>query len=230
MNIDNLLMPHIDNEYRLFHQKICDTKYEINGVKIPILRRISKTLLNNYDYDEITSSLNNAIYEHVMLKGLIIANINYDYEEKIKLIKEYIKEIDNWAICDIFVGELKFIRKHRGDFFAFIKQFQNSKNEFEQRFFIVCLLNYYLTDDYIDLVLNILLNIKSDKYYVLMAVAWCLSICLVKYYDKTVLFIKNNRCIFNTWAFNKGISKARESRRLNQEQKEFLKTLKIYKR
>ena len=179
MNVDNLLMPHIDNEYRLFHQKICDTKYEIIGVKIPILRRISKTLLNNYDYDEITSSLNKTIYEHVMLKGLIIANINNDYEEKIKLIKEYIKEIDNWAICDIFVGELKFIRKHRGDFFAFIKQFQNSKKEFEQRFFIVCLLNYYLTDDYIDLVLNILLNTKSDKYYVLMAVAWCLSICLV---------------------------------------------------
>ena len=49
MNILNLLNPYIDQKYKTFQEKICQTKYEILGVKIPILRNIAKKLLKEYD-------------------------------------------------------------------------------------------------------------------------------------------------------------------------------------
>lgn len=227
MNIDLILNEYIDNNYKIFHQKICSTKYEILGIKIPILRKISKKLLKQYDYEEILNNLNYKYYEHVMLHGLIIANINTDIKEKIKLINKYIPLIDNWAICDIFIGELKFIQNNKEEFLKYLLKTQENKNEYYQRFFIVSLLNYYIDDNYIDYVLNKMFEIKSDYYYVKMAISWCLSICLVKYFDKTYNFLITNKNSFDKWTYNKAIQKANESYRISKENKELLKKIKI---
>ena len=91
-------------------------------------------------------------------------------------------------------------------------------------FAIVMLLDYYINDQYIDQVLQILNNIKLDKYYVQMANAWTISICLIKYYNKTLEFLKTTK--IDDFTYNKGIQKAIESYRITKEQKDYLKTLK----
>lgn len=227
MNIDKILNQYIDNNYKLFHSKICSTNYEILGIKIPILRKISKELGKNYDYKEILNNLNYKYYEHVMLHGLIIANIKVNFEEKLKLISEYIPLIDNWGICDIFVGELKFIKKYKKEFLEYLLKIYENKNEYYQRFFIVSLLDYYIDDEHIDFVLNKMLEIKSDYYYVKMAISWCLSICLIKYFDKTLDFLIKNKNNFDKWTYNKALQKGIESYRISKENKELLKKLKI---
>jgi len=108
--------------------------------------------------------------------------------------------------------------------FKVIKGYLKSKQEYEVRFAIVMLLDYYINDQYIDQVLQILNNIKLDKYYVQMANAWTISICLIKYYNKTLEFLKTTK--IDDFTYNKGIQKAIESYRITKEQKDYLKTLK----
>lgn len=227
MDIDKLLNENIDLNYKKFHEKICHTQYNILGIKIPVLRKIAKELLKTYSYEEIVNNLNNNYYEHVMLEGLIIANANIIYEEKLILIKNFIPKIDNWAICDVFCAELKFIKNKQDQFFNFLLPYFNSNKEYHLRFSIVILLNYYINDKYIDYVLNKMLDYKSDYYYVNMAISWCISFCLIKYFDKTKDFLIKNRNNINKWIFNKSIQKAKESYRISKDNKEILNNLKI---
>lgn len=226
MNINKLLNQYLDNNYKNFHQKICFTKYEILGIKIPILRKLSKQLLKDYDYQEIINNLNYKYYEHIMLYGFIIANVNVNYEDKIILIDKFIPYIDNWAICDIFIGELKFIKNNKEEFLKYLLKIYKNKNEYYQRFFIVSLLTYYIDDEHIDFVLQKMLEIKSEYYYVKMAISWCLSICLIKYFDKTYNYLLKNKNIFDKWTYNKALQKGIESYRITKEKKKMLKNIK----
>lgn len=227
MNILEILEPYINEDYKLFHQKLCQTKHEILGIKIPILRKIAKDLLKEYDYIELLNNIDNEYYECVMLKGLIIGNIKINSEEKIKLINEFLPLIDNWAICDIFVSELKFIKKDLDLFLEFIKPLFKSDKTYYKRFSIVVLLNYYINDTYIDFVLDTSLDIKDNDYYVKMAISWCLSICLIKYFDKTIKFLNDNKYDFDKWTYNKALQKGMESFRISTENKKLLKSMKI---
>ena len=58
-----------------------------------------------------------------------------------------------------------------------------------------------------------------------MAIAWAISICLIKYYDKTINYLKNNSKI-DKWTYNKSLQKAIESYRITKDQKELLKNMK----
>ncbi len=227
MDIDKILNANIDNNYKLFQQKICCTKYPILGIKIPLLRKIATNLLKKYNYQDILNNLTNNSYEEVMLKGLIIANCSIDYEKKLTLIKNFLPLIDNWAICDIFVGELKFIKNNTAKFLKFLKPLFNSKKEYTLRFAIVSLLNYYINDEYIDLVLNKCLEIKSDYYYVKMAISWTLSISFTKYFAKTLKFMQDHQNEFDKWTYNKALQKAKESLQIDNEKKIILQKAKI---
>ena len=58
-----------------------------------------------------------------------------------------------------------------------------------------------------------------------MAIAWLLSFCLIKEYEKTLPLMKS--CVLPKWVHNKAIQKARESYRITKEQKDYLNSLKI---
>ena len=87
------------------------------------------------------------------------------------------------------------------------------------------LMSFYINDEYIDEVLEILKGIKSDKYYVNMAVAWAFSVIYVKFKDKTQLIIES-RCL-SPWVQNKSIQKIKESFRVSSEDKAYLTQFKI---
>ncbi|MEI3235136.1 MAG: DNA alkylation repair protein [Intestinibacter bartlettii] len=89
-----------------------------------------------------------------------------------KLIESFVPKIDNWAICDSFCNSLKFVNKNKEKVWEFIQPYLKSNKEFEIRFAVVIILNYYITEDYIDLVLETLDEVKHEGYYVKMAVAW----------------------------------------------------------
>ena len=227
MDINNFLNLYIDKNYKKFHEKLCPTKYEILGIKIPTLRKIAKELLKNFEYKDFLNTMDNSIYEHIMLEGFIIANLKISYDEKIGLIKNYLPKIDNWAICDIFVSELKFIKNNKKDFLVFLKTIMNINEAFYKRFIIVSLLNYYIDDEYLDLVLEYAIKIKDDNYYVKMAIAWCLSICLIKYFDYTIKFMINNKNNIDKWTYNKALQKGIESLRISKDNKDILKKMKL---
>lgn len=212
-----------DLKYKEFHSSLCPNLDHIIGVSVPKLREYAKNLYKNNNLKDI--KIEDRYYEELVIKGMLIGfQTKTPIEEVIKQIKEFVPKINSWAVCDVFCAGLKITKKYPYEMFEFIKQYLKSKQEYEVRFAIVMLLDYYINDKYIDEVLKILDNIKSDKYYVQMANAWAISICLIKYYNKTLEFLKTTK--IDNFTYNKGIQKAIESYRITNEQKKYLKALK----
>ena len=216
-----------DSRYKEFHSNLCPGTDNILGVRVPVLRNYAKELVKKYPVEKLLKNTDNEYYEEIMLQGMIIG---LDKKVNIKTILEYIEEfipkIDNWAICDVFCAGLKIVNKYPKEIWGFISKYLESEKEFELRFAIVIILDYYVNEEYIDKVLKVLNSIHSDKYYVQMAVAWAISICLIKFYDKTVSYMQDENCFLDKFTYNKSIQKAIESYRITNEQKVFLRSLK----
>lgn len=216
-----------DSKYKEFHSNLCPGTDNILGVRVPVLRKYAKELAKKYPVEKLLKNIDNEYYEEIMLQGMIIG---LDKKANIKTILEYIEEfipkIDNWAICDVFCAGLKIVNKYPKEIWSFISKYLESEKEFELRFAIVIILDYYINEEYIDKDLKVLNSIHSDKYYVQMAIAWAISICLIKFYDKTVSYLQDENCFLDKFTYNKSIQKAIESYRITNEQKVFLRSLK----
>lgn len=214
-----------DEKYREFQLKLCPGVDNILGVRVPVLRNYAKDLLKKYSIDEILYSLNDKYYENIMLQGMVIGlNKNKDIDEVLEYVKKFIPKINNWAVCDTFCAGLKITIKNKEKVWNFLKEYLKSNKEFELRFAVVMILDFYVEEKYIDDILKIIDNIKSEAYYTQMAVAWLLSVCIVKFYDKTLEYLKNSK--IDKFTFNKAIQKSIESYRITDEQKQTLKNMK----
>ena len=215
------LLNNQDLEYKKFHSKLCTTKYEIIGVRVPIVKEIAKRYSKEYGI-KVIDELSNEYYEEVLIKGLIIGYSKESNEIRETYIKKFIPEIDNWAICDSTISNMKFIKKDLDLFYEFItNNYQKSKDTYSLRFMIVVFLNYYLESKYIKNILNIIDNIISSEYYVNMAIAWLLSISYIKNKEITIEYLNNNN--LDKFTYNKTIQKICESYQVSKEEKELLK-------
>ena len=212
-----------DEKYKKFHSNLCPGVENILGVRLPLLRNLAKDLSKN-NYKEYLDNNDSKYYEEVMIEGLIIGYLKIDNDIRFNYIKNFIPKINNWAICDSFCNNLKFTKKNMNDVWNFILPYTISQNEFDIRFAVVMMLNFYIVEDYIDEVLNILNNIEHDGYYVKMAVAWAISYAYIKFPEKTLEFFKNNK--LDKFTYNKSIQKIIESNRVPKEEKDFLRTMK----
>ena len=70
-------------------------------------------------------------------------------------------------------------------------------------------------------------SIKSEEYYINMMVAWYFATALAKQYKSSIKYIENKE--LSPWVHNKTIQKALESYRISDEQKVYLKSLKVNK-
>ena len=211
-----------DNNYKEFSEKIVSNTANILGVRMPVLKKYAKELLAEHEIEELIQNINSEYHEEILLKGIIIGS-EKDPEKTKQYIKDYVPLITNWATCDSFCSNLKIIKKNKNDFWNFIQSYLKSNKTYEIRFGVVILLDYYIEKERLEEIFDILKNIKSERYYVQMAVAWALSVCLVKYYDETYKFLKNNK--LSKFVLLKTISKANDSYRLTKEQKQKLKEL-----
>lgn len=217
-----------DEKYRDFSSKLLPytDKNTIIGVRIPVLRKLAHEIYKNSgtSYLEDTECL---YFEEIMLEGMIIGLIKNSSVFIKNHIKNFIPKIDNWSVCDSFCASLKCVRGNEDNFFNFIKFYILSKNEYEIRFAIVMLLNYYISDKYIDSVLKLLKTVKNEAYYVQMAAAWALSMCYVKYQEKTYSFLQQEN--LSEFVFNKTVQKICESFQADPQSKKKVRELKKLK-
>ncbi len=225
-DVTSELLKLSNEDYKKFNEKICpDTKRELLGIKVPELRKLAKKIVKESDWKSWINTSSDKYFEEALLQGLVIAYSTLSFSEKIPLIKKFVPKIDSWAISDTFVPTLKLKKDELELTFDFLTPYLNSDKEFEIRFAVIMLLDYYINDEYIDRVLNILDNINHDGYYVKMAVAWCLAEIGIKYNEKLMKYLegKNN---LDDFTFNKTLQKMIESYRITAEQKTILKTMK----
>ena len=197
----------------------------ILGVRVPILRDYAKKLSKEYEIYDLLNNIDNEYYEEVMLQGMLIGlQKDKNMQNILEEIEVFIPKIDNWAICDVFCAGLKITKKHLEEMWHFLQNYLRSDKEFEVRFGVVMILDYYITEEYLEKDFSIFDNVKSDKYYVQMAVAWAISICLIKFYDRTIEYLKQTK--IDKFTFNKALQKAIESYRISDEQKSELRKMK----
>lgn len=225
--IDELIMLK-DEKYKEFNKKLCpDTNLEMLGIRVPILRKFAQKILksNEYNIEEFLKNKDIKFFEEVQLKGFIIGYKKTGFENKLKLIEEFISYIDSWAITDTFVPTLKIKKENLKDYWNFILKYINSEKEFEVRFSIVSMLDYFIIDQYVDKVIEILNNVSNEGYYVKMAVAWTLAEIGIKYNGKAMQFLKGKNNL-DKFTYNKTLQKMIESYRIDKEQKDVLRMMK----
>lgn len=223
--IKKKLLELSDQKYKEFHGGLCPGTDNIIGVRVPILRKYAQELFKEKDWKQTIEEIDNEYYEEIMLQGMLIGQAkNEDINIILKYVEKYVPKIDNWAICDIFCAGLKITKKYKKEMWNFIQKYLKSDKEFEIRFAIVMILDYYIDEEYLKEDFKIFDNIKHEGYYVKMAVAWAISICLIKYYEDTVEYL--NKSKIDNWTYNKAIQKAIESYRISDEKKQELRRIK----
>ncbi|MBQ1495874.1 MAG: DNA alkylation repair protein [Bacilli bacterium] len=221
--IINYLFSKQDVKYKDFQAKLIPTidSISIIGVRTNELRNYAKELIKE-DYSLFLKELPHKYFDENQLHAFIISEIK-DYDECINCINEFLPFVDNWATCDQMSP--KIFKKNIDKLIDKIYIWLESKNIYEIRFGINMLMKYYLDSNYKKEYLEKVSKIESEEYYVNMMIAWFFATALVKQYDETIIYLENKK--LDKWVHNKTIQKAIESFRITNEQKEYLRNLKI---
>lgn len=226
MDIVKELFKLQDVGYKEFNQKLIPTveKDRVIGIRMPVLRNFAKEIYkNNFDdCIKFLEKLPHFYFEENNLHAMIIENMK-DFKKVMEYTEKLIPYIDNWATCDTFSP--KIFKKHSKEVYEKILNWINSENTYVIRYGIGLLLSNYLDENFEKVHLEIVSKIRSEEYYVNMMVAWYFATALSKQYESTIEFIENHT--LDIWTHNKAIQKSVESRRITDEQKIYLRSLKI---
>lgn len=197
-----------EDQYRAFTAKLLPGTQGILGVRLPLIRKLAKELARG-DWRALLAKEQDVYFEEVMLRGMVIGCAVMDAEERLRYIAAFVPRIDNWSVCDSFCGSLKFVRGEKTRVWSFLTPYFCSEDVFAVRFGLVMLLQYYLEEEYIDKVLNILANFHHEGYYAKMGAAWAISAAFIRFPDRTMQFLKS--APLDEFTHQKAIAKIRES-------------------
>ncbi len=224
MDILNRLEKESDKDYQKYISSLLPNIDNVLGVRLPILRKLAKEILKENKFKSFLYAKKHKYMEEYMLKGILIGLLNAPVCEIINYIKLFVPQIDNWAVCDSFCNSLKFTQHNLKEIWDFLQPYFESSSEYEIRFAFVMLINYYLSDEYIDKVFLLVDKFKDDRYYTKMSVAWLVSTCYIKYPLRTEKYLTKAK--LDRWTYNKSIQKICESLKIDKETKIKLKRMK----
>lgn len=216
------LLELAEDGYRTFTAGLLPGTENILGVRLPNLRKIAREIVKS-DWRAYVESADTLYYEETMLQGIVIGYAKAEAEEKLELARLFIPRINNWGVCDSFCSGLKFTSKNLGLVWDFILPYAASTEEFESRFAFVMMLNYYVNEEYIGKVLLSASRPASNRYYAVVAAAWTLSICYVRFPEKSLPVIKDES--MDDQLRRMAIRKIIESRQVPDSAKELVRML-----
>ena len=213
-----------DLKYRDFQCKLMPTvdPETVIGVRTPDMRKLAKEFSKSPEAAEFLKISPHKYYEENNLHGHLIDTIK-DYDQAISAIDAFLPYVDNWATCDLMSP--KVFKKHLPELHEKIKEWLKSSHTYTVRFGIEMLMSFYLDEHFQPEMLELVVGVKSEEYYVNMMIAWYFATALAKQYDATLPVIQEQR--LEKWTHNKAIQKAIESYRITNEQKAYLRTLKV---
>lgn len=248
--IRDTLISMSEPDYQKFTAGLLPGVDYILGVRLPKLRKYGKVVWKTYGLKYLEETLekpfnnSNAEYmEEIFLQGVVIGNLKIKEDMTLSQIQNYIKsylpKINNWSTCDSFCAGLKIAKEYPAPMWEFIKQYLISTRDYDVRFAIVMIINYYIQDDYIEELYGIFnktgadWNSQSDPqqaaYYVEMALAWAISICYVNYPDRTLEYLKaakSQTAVLDDFTYNKALQKIVESHCVSPDEKIKIKLMK----
>lgn len=224
MEITKRLFELQDKEYAVFQSKLTPgiPLQSFIGVRVPEVRKLAKEYIKDEESKEFIKILPHEYYDENMLHGLLISAMK-DYMECIAATDRFLPYVDNWAVCDIMSP--KVFSKHKTELLVKIKEWSSSDRIYTIRFGIEMLMSHFLDADFKAEYLEIPASVHSEEYYVNMMLAWFYATALAKQWDATIPYIEGKK--LDAWVHNKTIQKAIESYRITDEQKTYLRSMKI---
>lgn len=218
-----------DPAYQRFQSKLVPTidPATILGVRAPALRRYARELARTREAEAraFLERLPHALYEENNLHGELIGLLANTPDEAFDMLDAFLPHVDNWATCDLirvpsFKQDLPAVLEHIRDWIA-------AEPEYMVRFGVVQLMTLFLDDSFEPEHLKLVANIHRPEYYINMARAWYYSFALIKQPEATLPLFEKRPISLDAWTHNKSLQKARESRRIDAEQKAYLQSLKV---
>lgn len=220
------LKENADEGNRKFISKLVpnlDINY-IFGCRTPDIKKLSKELSKDEGRFAFLEE-KHTYFEEINLHGSLLNTVSKDINVVLQYVDKFLPYVDNWATCDTTVSSLKIFTKYPDEVYKKVLEWLKSDKTYTVRFGVVTLLAYYLDGNFNAEIPAILAKIKSDEYYINMAIAWYFSTALAKQYDSSIGIIESK--ILSPSVQNKSIQKAVESFRISGERKEYLRSLKI---
>ncbi len=215
--------------YRDFMSNLSPTvkPESILGVRVPLIRKLAKEIKGLPETREFLGRLPHEFFEENQLHGILVAEI-LDFDEAVEEIEKFLPYVDNWATCDSM--RPKAFGKKSTDYERLkdlCLKWCFATETYTIRFGIEMFMNFYLDERYDEEIAFKIATIRSEEYYVNMMKAWYFATAITKQYESSVKVLTGR--MLDTWSHNKTIQKCVESRCLTEEQKDYLRTLRIKK-
>lgn len=216
--IQEILLPLVpekfvtDEKFRAWHLNVLNVlpAMQVMGLRVGDMRRVARDLARREDalkrisqFAQVYSKDRSLLcYEEVMIWGMMINAVKCSNEEKVRLLKDFVAVIDNWALCDTFCSDAKWMKRLSKDEMWFILDpYFRSSREFDVRFAVVMTMCYLLDEKELSKIFVRLeqinfsairseYNMSLTAYYAKMSVAWLLATALAKYPDKVRLLMQ----------------------------------------
>ncbi len=212
-----------DPSYKAFHARLIPTvdPERIIGVRTPALRKLAKRWSGDDAIGGFLAELPHRYYEENNVHGEIIGRYR-DFAALIDALDAFLPYVDNWATCDMLRPAL--FKKRPEGLLPVVYRWLEAEHPYTVRFGVSVLMTYYLDDGFDAAFLEKAATLRREEYYIKMMVAWYFATALAKRYEDAVPFLEKGT--LDPWTHNKAIQKARESYRVSDEHKAYLKTLK----
>lgn len=211
-----------DPTYRDFHAGLIPniSPETILGVRVPALRKLARELRGSAEAQEFMAALPHEYYDENCLHGLLINDIK-DFGATVSALDAFLPYVDNWAVCDLISP--RSFKSRPPELAAHVRRWLESSHSYAVRFGIGVLMSFYLDEGFEPAQLEAVAERCCEEYYVNMMVAWYFATALAKQPEAALPYIENRR--LSRWTHNKAIQKSIESRRIPDETKTYLKTL-----
>lgn len=221
MTLREQLLEMAEPAYRRFIMPLMPGVDHVIGIRIPRLRLLAREIAKG-DWRSYLAASEDLYFEERLLQGLLIGYAKCDPAEKLRHMARFVPKIDNWALCDCSCRRLK--AAEREPVWQFIQPYFRSEREYELRFAVVMGLGNFVDGDHLDALLAHLDACRHEGYYARMGVAWALSVCYVKFPERTAEYLL--RSALDDWTYNKALQKIVESYRVSADEKTKIRTMK----
>ncbi len=243
--IEHLLQPLVcerfknDAHYRDGHLRVINAlpRRRVLGLHTPEMKEVAKQLWREGCEIELpdmshkrcangreviacfeAADSNTLCYEETVIWGFLINLEKYTLAERLAMLGRYVPVMDNWAVCDSYCANAKWMAKADEEaLWMFLQPYFRSVREFEARFAIVTAMTYFLKEEWLECVFAQLDRIDftritseyrtergkpkaaqqgtvqgTEPYYVRMSVAWLLATALAKFPTQTREFTRSS--------------------------------------
>ena len=197
------------------------------GIRVPDLRKLAARIAKA-DWEAYLDTADTYYMEERMLQGMVLGCIRPDADIEVYLhrVTCFVWNINSWSVCDTFKfgGGKRFIEANKDRLWEYLKTWMRAEGEYEIRFGVVMAMQYFIDEEHIEELFSLYNAIRHEGYYVRMGVAWALSVCFVRFPERTLAYLKQNT--LDNFTYNKALQKIIESYRVDAGTKDVIRAMK----